>query len=245
MARYRFKPRLGMTIATIVVMAICIKLGMWQYNKAQDKIAIQQKIDKGLTVQPVGLPEVIHNNDTWRFKRVQLEGVYAPKYQLLLDNRVNDNVVGYHVLTPMKINGSQDYVLVNRGWIAGNLNRDVPTVATPIGTQQLQGDIDFPLNKVFTLEAPTAKNEPWHTVWQHLDMQRYQDAVPFKVKPYIVRLSADSGGGGFARNWPIPKDRITVHLGYAYQWFGFALTLFVIYIVLNLKKLNKETEHNE
>ena len=245
MVRYQFKPKLSMTIATIVVMAICIKLGLWQYNKAQLKLALQQKIEQGLAVQPVGLPDVIKDVEDWRFKRVKFEGVYVPKHQILLDNRVNDNVVGYHVLTPMKVEGSLAYVLVNRGWIEGNLNREVPIVDTPVGKQMLQGDIDFPLKKVFTLEVPTVKNTPWQIVWQHLDMQRYKDAVPFEIKPYIVRLEANSGGGGFNRNWPIPKDRITVHLGYAYQWFGFALTFFVIYIVLNFKKVNRESEHHE
>lgn len=245
MARYRFKPKLGMTIATVVVMAICIQLGFWQYNKAQQKIALQQQIEQGLAVQPVRLPEVVDDVENWRYKRVQFEGEYIPKYQILLDNRVNDNVVGYHVLTPMKVDGSQAYVFVNRGWIAGSLNREVPVVETPVGKQTLQGDIDFPLKKVFTLEGPAVKNKTWQSVWQHMNMQRYQDAVPFEVKPYIVRLEAGSEGGGFRRNWPIPKDRITVHLGYAYQWFGFALTLFVIYIVLNLKSVNKETENNE
>lgn len=245
MARYRFKPKLGMTIATVVVMAICIQLGFWQYNKAQQKIALQQQIEQGLAVQPVRLPEVVDDVESWRYKRVQFEGEYIPKYQILLDNRVNDNVVGYHVLTPMKVDGSQAYVLVNRGWISGSLNREVPVVETPVGKQTLQGDIDFPLKKVFTLEAPAVKNDTWQSVWQHMNMQRYKDAVPFEVKPYIVRLEAGSEGGGFRRNWPIPKDRITVHLGYAYQWFGFALTLFVIYIVLNLKSVYKETENNE
>jgi len=44
---------------------------------------------------------------------------------------------------------------------------------------------------------------------------------------------------GFVRNWPPPGERITMHLGYAYQWFGFALTLLVIYIVLNVKKVER------
>jgi surfeit locus 1 family protein len=245
MARYRFKPKLGMTLATIVVMAICIKLGSWQYIKAQNKIALQQKMEQGLVEQAVRLPAAVQDVEAWRYKRVVFEGVYEPKYQILLDNRVNDNVVGYHVLTPMKIEGSQTYVLVNRGWIAGNLNREVPAVDTPTGKQALEGDIVFPLKKVFTLEAPLVKDGPWQMVWQHINMQRYKETVPFAVEPYVVRLAADSGGGGFARNWPIPKDRITVHLGYAYQWFGFALTLLVIYIVLNLKRVNKESENNE
>ena len=245
MARYRFKPKLSMTIAAIVVMAVCIKLGSWQYNKAQAKIELQQQLEQGLATASVGLPSYIEDVEAWRYKRVKFEGVYAVKYQILLDNKVNDNVVGYHVLTPMKLEGDEQYVLVNRGWVEGDLNRDVPVINTPEGVQTIEGDIFFPLAKFFTLEDTSAIDKQWKKVWQHIDMRRYKEVVPFEIKPFIVRMDAKSTGGGFSRNWPAPKDRITVHLGYAYQWFGFALTLFVIYIVLNLKKVNKELENNE
>ncbi len=235
MKKFSFKPALSMTIATIVVMAICIKLGFWQYDKAQSKLALQQQLEQGLSVAPVELPDVIQDKEVWRYKRVKLTGVYETQYQILLDNKVSDGVVGYHVLTPMKIESlKQKYVLVNRGWIAGNLNRSIPDVLTPEGKQSIQGDIFFPLSKFFTLETPEQNNK-WQGVWQHIDMQRYAEGVPFEIEPYVVRLDKVNAGGGFARNWPLPADRITVHLGYAYQWFGFALTIFVIYIVLNLK----------
>jgi surfeit locus 1 family protein len=241
MAGFNFKPKLSMTLATIIVMTICIKLGFWQYNKAQTKLVLQEQMELGLEVAPVGLPDSIQSKEVWRYKRVKFSGVYASQYQILLDNKVNEGVVGYHVLTPMKIEGAkQEYVLVNRGWVAGNLNRNIPKVTTPEGKQTIQGDIFFPLTKFFTLESPQT-SEKWQGVWQHIDMQRYTDAVPFGVVPYVVRLDAQSTGGGFSRNWPLPANRITVHLGYAYQWFGFALTLFVIYIVLNFKKLKKES----
>ncbi len=70
-------------------------------------------------------------------------------------------------------------------------------------------------------------------------MQRYANAVPFAIQPFVVRLDPQSKAGGFVRNWPPPGERITMHLGYAYQWFGFALTLLVIYIVLNVKKVER------
>jgi len=72
-----------------------------------------------------------------------------------------------------------------------------------------------------------------------MDMQRYMKLVPFNVPAYVVRLGPNSGAGGFVRKWPAPGERITTHLGYAYQWFGFALTLLVIYIVLNIKKVER------
>ncbi len=72
-----------------------------------------------------------------------------------------------------------------------------------------------------------------------MDMQRYVKIAPFAVQSFVVRLDPQSQAGGFVRNWPLPGERIMMHLGYAYQWFGFALTLLTIYIVLNVKKVER------
>ena len=196
-----------------------------------------------LSSQAVGAAVYNRSNDKigdiedWRYRRVRFTGTYEPRYQVLLDNQVNNTVVGYHVLTPVRLEGGKQYVLVNRGWVAGNLNRQLPEINTPKGLQKIEGDIFIPLAHFFTLESAPSTDAKWQQLWQHMDMQHYMKSVPFALKPYIVRLDAQSVAGGFSRNWPRPGDRITMHLGYAYQWFGFALTLFVIYIVLNIKKV--------
>jgi len=53
MKKYQFKPKLLMTIATLLVMALCIRSGFWQYGKAQARIVAQQQIDQGLAQAPV------------------------------------------------------------------------------------------------------------------------------------------------------------------------------------------------
>jgi surfeit locus 1 family protein len=245
MNRFSFKPTIGMTLATLIVMALCIRLGFWQYNKAQEKIIAQQQIDQGLKTEPSKLPSIIENKEDWLYKRVSFKGEYMPEYQIILDNRVHNSQAGYHVITPVKINGDNHYVLVNRGWIAGNPHRDLPVIETPTGEHVFIGDLFFPLDKVFTLEAEVDENAIWQPLWQHIDMQRYQSSVPFNVKPFIVRLSPGDQAGGYVRVWPVPKSRIKIHLGYAYQWFGFAFTLFVIYIALNLKRLKNGSGKDE
>jgi surfeit locus 1 family protein len=240
MKQYRFKGSLGMTVATIMVMALCIRLGLWQYHKADAKQHAQYQIDQGLLHAPNQLPTHAAKQEDWQYKRVRFTGTYLPQYQILLDNRVHNGKAGYHVLTPVKIDDSESVVLVNRGWVNGGANRVLPDIATPSGQQQFVGDLFFPLEKVFSLEAESKSTINWEPLWQHLDMQRYQSAVPFEVKPFIVRMDAQTEAGGFIREWPIPKTRINVHLGYAYQWFGFALTFFVIYLVLNIQRVTKE-----
>lgn len=244
MKAYRFKPGLRMTIATLVMMALFVRLGFWQYNKAQAKIIAQQQIDQGLKLVPGDLPANTEDQEQWRYKRVQFTGVYMPEYQILLDNRVYNTKAGYHIVTPVKVKGDDSYVLVNRGWVKGSLYRELPVIVTPEGEHTFVGDLFFPLDKVFSLEAKQVESATWQPLWQHIDMKRYQKMVPFKIKPYIVRLAPGNTAGGFVRDWPVPKNRIAVHLGYAYQWFGFALTLFVIYIVLNIKKSEKESKDN-
>ena len=223
-----------MTLATLLVMALCIKLGLWQYDKAQAKQALQTKLEAGAQLAPVDLPQTI--TEDWRYRRVKFRGTYEPKFQVLLDNQVENNVVGYHVMTPIKLEGENQYILVDRGWIVGSLDRKVPVAVVPVGKQEIVGDIFFPLSKVFTLEAPATESK-WQTVWQRMDLQRYAKAVSADVRPFVVQLDPQSKAGGYSRNWPKPGERVTMHLGYAYQWFGFALTLFVIFIVLNVKKV--------
>ena len=240
--KYTFRPSVLMTLATVLVMVLCIKAGFWQYNKAQAKLALQTQLNTRLAEPAVALPEKIEDVDAWRYRRVKFSGVYDTRYQILLDNQVENTVAGYHVLTPMRVEGSKLYVLVNRGWVAGVANRKAPEIATPQGQQTIEGDISLPAAKFFTLEAAPnsdakSQSQSWQNhVWQNLDMQRYAKLVPFAVQPFVVRLDVKSEAGGFVRNWPPPGDRVSMHLGYAYQWFGFALTLLVIYIVLNLKK---------
>ena len=242
--KYTFRPNIWMSLATAIMLGVCIKLGLWQYNKADTRRSLQAQQNMRLTEAAVALPAKIVALESWRYKRVKFTGIYDSKYQILLDNQVQNTVAGFHVLTPMQVKGSSAYVLVNRGWVArpaanvGDIPKP-PVIFTAQGSHYIEGDISVPASKFFTMDTPAVANGKWQPVWQNLDMERYAKSVPFVVQPFVVRLDAKSNAGGFVRNWPPPGERVTMHLGYAYQWFGFALTLLVIYIVLNIKKVEK------
>jgi surfeit locus 1 family protein len=127
---------------------------------------------------------------------------------------------------------------VNRGWIAANARHDdLPKLTTPDSEQIFEGQIWVPSSKFFTLEKSTQQTSTnWQTVWQNMDLKAYQASVNFKVLPYMVKLNPNSAANGFERNWPRPDDRSTMHLGYAYQWFGFAFAACLIYLFVSFKK---------
>jgi len=236
--KYLFKPSLVGFIFLIACVLLFVKLGSWQYEKAQKKLAFQSQLDKSMTAQADFLPFNVENLESLRYKQVRFDGQYDSTHQIYLDNQVNDELAGFHVITPVRIKNTDTYVLVNRGWVAANAKHDdLPVVTTPSIEQTFDGQIWIPSNKFFTLEK-VVQNESsnWQQVWQNMDLKVYKSKVNFKVLPYMVKLNSDSTANGFARNWPRPDDRSTMHIGYAYQWFGFAFAACLIYLFVSFKK---------
>lgn len=243
--RYVFHPTLIGIVLTLICIPLFIKFGLWQYHKAQQKLAIQSAYQSAESGQALVFPEHLHVADPdnvarWNYKKVRVTGSYDTRYQFLLDNKVEQNQAGYHVVTPFKIDHSAQYVLINRGWIAGNADRSIlPAFETPKGMLTLEGQIWVPSSKIFTLEhqatAPSPQN--WQAVWQNMDMPQYQKSVPFSVSPFAIKLDHGPQAGGFLRNWQVPADRITTHIGYAYQWFGFAVATLLIFLYMSISRI--------
>ncbi len=238
----RFRPTLVGTLLMLVCIPLFIKFGFWQYNKAEQKRQLQAMFDRALATEAVELPPAFADIEAWRYRQVKVTGHYEPRYQILLDNQVEQDRVGYHVITPLKIGGTEKYVLVDRGWIAANADRNkLPPVQPPAGEQQVRGHLWLSSDKFYSLEpeAATGDGRAWQALWQNMDMAAYRRLVPAEVLPLVIRLDADSEAGGYAREWPAPSERITTHTGYAYQWFGFAAAAFLIWLFTSIKRQEK------
>ena len=257
--RYVFQPTFVGTLITLICIPLFIKLGLWQYHKAQQKQAIhvaydQAKLDEALKF-PVGFVDSKATNvDDWKYKKVTVKGVYETKYQILLDNQVEGDRVGYDVITPLKIDNSTEYVLVNRGWIlAKDTHTELPEFNTPTGMQTISGQVWVPSKKIFTLESKetlsgensNATQQAWQSVWQNMDMLKYKQSVPLTISDLAIKLDQNSQAGGFVRNWQIPTERITTNIGYAYQWFGFASAAFLIYLYLSVVRIRPENNNDK
>lgn len=229
----------------LVCVPIFVRLGYWQYDKAMQKQVLQQMQDAALEAEPVELPERIDDVQGWRYRRVGVTGTYRPEYQVMLDNQVMRNRAGFHVITPLRIAGTDRHVLVNRGWVAAEAEHSrLPRIETPAGEQRVVGTLWLPPDRFYSLEQPSElKNGgAWQPVWQNLDMQRYRQAVDFEVLPLVIRLDEDSAAGGFLREWPRPDERIAMHVGYAWQWFGFATASLMIWLVTAFRKQTDERD---
>jgi len=237
MLNYRFRPGWMGTLLLLAALPVFIKLGLWQQHKAEAKQALQSVLDQRSTEAPVALPLQLAQPEGWRYRRVSLQGSYDARYQILLDNQVEQESAGYHVLTPLLI-GDGVGVLINRGWVAADADRSrMPEVQVPAGAQALSGRVWLPPSKYFALQPETQQGATWQTVRQNIDLARYAAQVPFRLLPVVVRLDPESPGG-YVRNWPRPAERVGMHWSYAYQWYGFALAAILIYVVVNVRKID-------
>lgn len=240
-----FTPSLVGAIATIIFIPLFIKLGLWQYGKAQQQILVQAAYKQSIVDNALDLPLQLQSYNSLQYKKVKVTGHYESKYQILLDNQVENERVGFHVITPLKIDNTNQFVLIDRGWLLGkDTHTDLPTVDTPSRKLEVVGQVWLPSAKIFTLEnnsTPTDKKHvrTWSMVWQNMDMAKYKQSTPIAVLPVVIRLDAASTSGGFVRNWQVPSDRIATNMSYAYQWFGFAFATFAIFLYMSIKKADK------
>jgi len=198
-----------------------ISLGLWQWNKAESKTALQASLDTRSHNAVIAMPTTPADIEALRHRRVIVRGHFDAEKQVLIDNRLHRERAGYHVITPLRLEGSDMHVLVNRGWLAAPADRSrQPEAAVPVGTVELTGIAVLPTSRFFNLaDQPTAG---WQPVWQNLDLDRFRSVIAEPLQPLIVQLDAQSPGG-FVREWPRPDERADRHRSYALQWFGFAI----------------------
>lgn len=229
---WRFTPTFWPTLATLIFFALTLWLGNWQAERAETKRALQARYDKAVEEAPIHVGRTLLDRDSVLYRKLEVTGEFDAAHTILLDNRVLDGVAGYHVLTPLKIEGSQLSILVNRGWMpVGRSRAHVPVPPTPSGRVSLEGMAVDPHSRYFEL----AHAAPQGRVWQNLDFERYEAIEGLKLQPVLL-LQTSVLNDGLQRTWPRPDTGVSMHVSYEIQWYSLATTLVVLWLVMNVKR---------
>jgi len=223
----RFVP----TIATIVVVGVCVTAGNWQLARMHYKQGLRDQYESAIATAPLATADLPHATSDWsalRYKPVALHGTFDARHQIFLDNKVQAGQVGYDVVAPLDLDDGRA-VLVDRGWVAqGRSRAELPDVAPPSGPVMVRGRIELPAASYFELksEAPT------RPVWQHLDLARYTAWSGTRVLPVIVQQTAPTNEQDtLLRAWPAPDFGIDTHRIYMVQWYAFAAIALAFWLV--------------
>ncbi len=237
---YQFRFSLLGTIMAVLGIALFSALGTWQVFRALEKQQLQQEMQQKLQ-QP---PYVLNNNpdsiEKRKFTNVEVTGYFDKKGEILIDNIKQDGKAGYHVLTPLKLANSDRVIIINRGWIPlGRDRRILPNIETPATKVRVKGMLAPPRSKPPLI---LGKLDTSSRVWLYYDTDAYAKKFNYRLLPLVVLQDKDDANG-FVRKWPKYDAKVSMHVGYAIQWYVFALIVLATYIGINLRKVKQESEN--
>ena len=212
------------TLAAFAVIGLTLALGVWQVGRAHEKEASASRYDALAKAPPIDLGgESLNPLPTLEFHPASGRGVWLPEQAVFLDNKVHQGRAGYHVMMPLRLEGGDMHVLVNRGWLPTTGDRtQLPPPRTASGLVSVHGFLRSAPDRFKELSATYREGR----IWENVTVERYAAWSKLKLQPVIL-YQTDTLEDGLVRVWVRPDAGSERNLGYAMQWFGLsALTAF-------------------
>ena len=236
-----FRFRLVPLLATAVVVAIGVSLGQWQVRRAHEKQAIEARLQERIAAPPLVLNKVLPPLGEAEYRRAVVKGEFVPDWPVYLDNRPYRGVAGFYVMMPLRIAGSDKYLLVTRGWVSRDpVERTrLPRLETPAGMIEIEGMVKRDPGHILQLGSDE-KIVPGAIV-QNLDPQTFASASNLPVLPYVLEQTSATADR-LVRDWPRHSMGIEKHWGYAFQWYALAATALIFFIVTGFRRGTSKAE---
>ena len=239
--KWRFRPGLWPTLAMVLLCALFLRLGVWQWDRAAYKRALLAAYAEQTARPPVDLNGVLRDSTLVSFPqylKVRAEGSYDGSRQLLLEDMTHDGVVGYEVLTPFQLMDGP-LLLVDRGWVAATPAGTAPDVAVKGGIHGIRGMLGTLPVPGLRLGKPAAPAPGWPKTLFYPQRRDVTALYGEGLMVPILRLDPAEADGYVREYSPdvgLPPER---HLAYAFQWAALALAVFGVWLVVNLRRSKK------
>ena len=218
-------------LVAVVVAGITARLGAWQMDRAAQKEALQDAIDKRAGMAALSADELAREQgqvEAQRHRTVSVEGAWLPAHTIYLDNRQMQGRPGFFVVTPLALTDGTA-VLVQRGWLPRDpLDRTrIQAPVPPEGTARVVGRIAGPPARLYELGGVDAG-----VIRQNVDMEAYGRERGIRLRPVsILQTQAQANEmPGLLREWTAPATGVHKHHGYAFQWFALSALTILLYL---------------
>ena len=221
--------KLKILIFAIIFAPLTFSLGVWQVNRANEKIEIIENYDKLLFSDPL-----ILDNDHKNWQPIKTSG----KFEDLVvyeDNAILDGKAGYKIYHLFK-NLDSSYIFVHRGFRERNrIKNNLPVVEVPEGFQNLEGKVLRRANNSFVQNIQ--ESDP--RIIQEFDLsylkERYSSLENKDIYVYLFNLQEEDEMKFSSIEKPVNMSS-SKHIGYAIQWFGLCLALIILTIYAYRRK---------
>jgi surfeit locus 1 family protein len=241
---------LAPTLATVIVCAILVGLGVWQLQRLAWKEALIAQVFSRLTAAPIAAPAPAdwpHLDFTaLEYRAVTVAGKFlnadeAHVIYTLTAPKGRSGGVGYLVMTPLVANAGW-IVYINRGFVPRE-RRDA--AARPEG--QIEGETTVtgllrrPADRSWFMPGDNAAGNEWFSRDPALYAAGASLPLP-DVAPYIIDANFDPTlPGGLPQSGETVVDFPNNHLGYAITWFGLALCCAGVFLAFARGKLREQS----
>jgi surfeit locus 1 family protein len=228
----------------LLVVAACVRLGFWQLARHEQRQERNQQVAARLDLAPVPAAALLGDTAGLFFRTASVTGLLDNDRAFVLPGRSYRGVPGVHLLTPLRLTDRSDAVLVNRGWVpsADAATIDVADFAEHEPVHFTGLVLPFPGSdqSLAQRRGPVGDDAGFRRVWYSVDETALRAQFPYVLLPVMVQALAEPGaapatrGSYPARLEPPPLDD-GPHLGYALQWFSFALIGLIGWAALMLR----------
>ena len=207
------------------------RLGWWQVTRLRERRAanahaLTARAAPAIGLESIGLDGALDN------RRVELSGQYDLAAEIILRGQSEQGVPGVRILTPLRLAGREDAVLVQRGFVTSGDARAVELSALrEEGFQRVRG-IAF----IVPAQAGEPLEEGGQLTWRRVDLPAMGARLPYRLLPFVVLQLPDSGLPPLPRRDDLPPLDDGPHLSYAVQWFSFAITALVVGGLVGFRK---------
>lgn len=229
-------------LAFVCVLPGLLALGWWQVQRGIEKQDVYERFAAASALEARDVTGLALDavNRLPRYERIQVRGRYLDNRNLLLDNMPRKGRPGHHVLTPFVPEGAQYAIIVDRGWRPGIARDNTGVIPSAEGANVITGMLaPFPRPALMLGERPLG--EGWPRVVQFPTSADVAAMLERPVATPRLLLSADADEG-FIRDWSAPGIPPARHYAYAFQWFGLAIALIVIFILMARRSPEDSTQ---
>lgn len=224
------------TILMMALVALFVRLAVWQYHRARERTALIGAARAALHSPARSLDPVLADGLP-RFSHVYVVGHYDVAHQLLLAEQPqpDGDDTGYDVLTPIEF-ANGDRLLVNRGWIPQNgKGSAVADLAAPTGAVRASGYLVNLPEPGVRLGPASEHRKAWPAVLLYPRWSDVERLYGVRFVHRLLLLESDARGG-YDRAWTLrPSRGPAENYSYMVQWLGLAAATIVIWGFLMLR----------
>ena len=206
-------------VGLMLVAALCVRLGFWQVHRLGERRALNRAAAAAREKPPVDLRGATEWQAESLVNRwVEALGSYDREHEIVLRGQAFQGTPGVHVVTPLRLAGREEAVLVVRGFVPANdaVRAETADLSEP-------GEV---LVRGLGMAMASGRGEPiahaGSTTWARLDLGALRARIPYPVLPVALQQLPDSALPRSPRRLPVVAPSEGSHLGYAVQWFLFA-----------------------